>query len=114
MQFLSEAYTTGGPVAILQFQHLSLWNGNDDYFRVINQTRNGCLQFILDFKKTGTLCLFHQESDGNFHVYYDSENFLVLSEIFADEDYKIDQHLPPITQAIIDKLPVRLPSFGGK
>jgi hypothetical protein len=114
MRFLCEAYTDGGPVAILQQEHLSLWDGDEDYFRAVNQPRSGCLQFMLDFKGRSSVCLFHQESDGNFHVYHDRATFLVLSEIAADAGYEIRNRLPAIAPAMTGKPPVRLTAFGGK
>jgi len=113
MQFICEAYTDGGPVAILRYEHRFLWDGNEDYFHVINQPRNGCLQVLDGFKNTCPLCIYHQESDGNFHVYADRGAFLVIGEISADEGFEIRHCLPSVTQAIRGK-PVILDSFGGK
>jgi hypothetical protein len=114
MQYHCEAYTTGGPVAILEQKHLSLWDGNEDYFQAINQERTGCVQVALGFKGFCVLCLFYQESDGNFHVYFDHLSFMVLSEISADEGYEIRYHFPPVEEAFTNKPPVRLDDFGGK
>jgi hypothetical protein len=114
VQLLCEAYTTGGPVAVLQHRYRSLWDGDEDYFRAVNQHVSGCLQVALDFKGSCPLCLFRQSSDGNFHVYHDRGNLLVLSEISADEGYEIRGNLPPVAQAVVGKPPVTLHAFGGE
>jgi hypothetical protein len=114
MRFLCEAYTDGGPVAIIPYENRSLWDGNEDYFRVIGTLRTSCLQFISNFKNACDICIFHQVSDGNFHVFYDRSTLVVLGEISADEGFEIRNHLPPIPRAIRDTPPVVLDSFGGK
>ncbi len=114
MQHLCEAFTTGGPVAVLQHQYLPLWDADEDYFEILTHPRNGCLTHVPNFKGRCALFLFHQESDGNFSVYHDPDSILILSEISAADGYEINRHLPPITRAIIDKPPIRLNAFGGK
>jgi hypothetical protein len=112
MRYLCEAYTTGGPILILQSQHLAQWDGDEDYFKVINQPVNGPLHFLFDDKIVA--CLFHQESDGNFHVWYDYTTLLVLSEIYADKGYELRHRLPTIEESITDRPPTTFRSFGGK
>jgi hypothetical protein len=114
VQFLCEAYTTGGPVAVLQHRYRSLWDGEEDYFRAVKQPVSGCLQVALEFKGSCALCLFRHSSDGNFHVYHDRGNLLVLSEISADEGYEVRRNLPPVARAVVGKPPVMLRGFGGK
>jgi hypothetical protein len=115
MRYLCEIYTTGGPVAVIQQQYLPLWDGNEDYFAfVIDRPRSGgWFERILDFKKQCTLCLIPHESDGNFHLYHDRENLVVLSEIYAEDGFEIARHLPPIRQAVVNP-PVPVPGFGGR
>jgi hypothetical protein len=112
MRYLCEAYTTGGPVLILQSQHLAQWDGKVNYFKAVNQSLSDSLQFLID--GNATACLFHQESDGNFHIWYDCNTLLVLSEIYADEGYELRRRLPSIEQSITDKPPKKLHPFGGK
>jgi hypothetical protein len=114
MRYLCEGYTTGGPIAILQHPYLRLWDGKDDYFQAVNEPRTGAAQFVLKFKNICPLCIFHQESDGNFSVYYDSQAFMVLSEISADEGHEIRHHMPLIALSMLRGPSVNLKGFGGK
>lgn len=114
MRYLCEAYTTGGPIAILQHQDLPLWDGDEDYFRVISRPRIGCLQLIEDFNGRYSICLFYQESDGNFHVSYDNSSFSVLSEISADEGFGIGTLAPAIEAAVTKREVAVVKNFGGK
>jgi hypothetical protein len=114
MQYLCEAYTAGGPVAIIQLAHLALWDGAEDYFAAINEAREGCLQVTSSSKHASPVCLFYQESDGNFHIYYDRATVVVLSEIYAEEGFQIRLHSPGIVPAIKEAPRVKLCAFGGK
>jgi hypothetical protein len=114
MQYLGEAYTAGGPVAIIQHPYLGLWDGNEDYFETTRQPRNGSLQVLSSYKETYPLCLFYHESDGNFQIYYDRSTLHILSEITAEEGHEIRLQFPAIDNAIVDKPSIQLSSFGGK
>jgi hypothetical protein len=56
----------------------------------------------------------HQESDGNFHVYYDRASLLVVSEIYADSGHELSLHLPSITESMAVDPPKEPGPFGGK
>jgi hypothetical protein len=114
MRYLGEAYTTGGPILILQHEFLYLWDGDEDYWQAVDQPINHWLQFTVNWKNACDLCIFRQGSDHNFHVYYNHCSFLVLSELFADPGFEVSKHFPPIDRSISEKRFAKLKHFGSQ
>jgi hypothetical protein len=115
MKRICEASTGGGPVAIMTLEAAREWTGGwGDYFHVLTQQGVSPLQFF----SLGDRCsgwLFYQVDDGDFVVYYQSDEILVLSEGYApDEAHSINAALPDYEPYIVPDNPIRLVPFGGK
>jgi hypothetical protein len=112
LNFLCEACTGGGPVAVMSLATARDWNGGwGDYFRVIGEHTGGPLQFFHVGERVSGF-LFHQVDDGDFGVYHDKDNIVVLNEGYApDPSSSIRLVLPDYEPYIVSADPVVLVPF---
>ena len=115
MRCVCQGNTTGGPIAVIRYEDLNSWNGDDDYFEVLARAeRDTSLILLPKFRSTSHLLLFRQESDGNFCVFCDERNLVILSEIYAAQDWTIARSIPNFRDSVKLGRPERyLKSFGG-
>lgn len=84
MKLVCEARTGGGPVGIMTIASAKKWNGGGDYFQIIRENDNRPLQFF-NIKGRCSGFLFHQVDDGDYLVYSDQRNILIICEGYSPE-----------------------------
>jgi hypothetical protein len=114
MKYVCTIHTTGGPIAILPRDVLRLWDADKDYNFATSLPMDGSAAFVFNFKRASPLCIFRHSADENFHIYCDRSTVVILSEIYAERGYEIENQLPSLEAWVTKKAPVLVKSFGGK
>jgi hypothetical protein len=112
LDFFCAASTGGGPVAVMNLEDARAWNGGwGDYFRVLGEHVGGPIQcFRLASRRAGFL--FHEVDDGDYLVYCDMDNILILSEGYVpSESQSLQRELPDFEPYIVHSDPLNLTTF---